>query len=263
MWNTATNWKILSNNITRGNSMKGFAVAFLMTVLATTLSAQQRRWEKPTNLQVLPSTTTGREVRQVMQGFTGGLGVRCDYCHALPEGREATEADFASDDKPEKDKARTMLKMVSAINSQYIAEIKSSLQVTCITCHRGSPHPVLLEDKLKRTYDASGLDSTISQYKALKEQYYGGFTYNFKEGTLLRLADKIMEDTTKRDDAIHVLKLNIELFPEFPFSYVHLASVYEDEGNMKAALENYEQAVKLNPNDERLQRQLERIRKKM
>lgn len=244
-----------------------FAIACTMLVLSSSLDAQQWRWpDKPKNLNVLPAGTTGRELQRTMFSFTSALGVRCVYCHVGEDGKDWSEFDFASDAKPEKDKARTMLKMVRAVNSQYLAELPghdaSSLEVSCVTCHRGSSVPISLEEKLKRTYDRQGIDSTIKQYRALREQYYGGFTYNFKEGVLLRLADKIMEDTTKGADVMKIVNLNIEMYPSFAFSYVHLASMYEDMGNTKAAIENYEQAIKLNPKDERLKKQMERLKAK-
>lgn len=247
--------------------MKGIALAVLLAIFATPLVAQQWRWpDKPKNLKVLPATTAGKDLQRTMMGFTNGLGVRCVYCHVGEEGKDLSTFDFPSDAKPEKEKARTMIKMMSAVNTQYLAGINGggapSIAVACVTCHHGNSLPILLEDKLKRTFDKSGIDSTIKQYRALKDQFYGGFTYNFKEGTLLRLADKIMEDTTKAAAAIQVVKLNIEIYPAFAFSYVHLASYYEDQGNTKAAIENYQQAVKLNPKDERLQKQLERLQGK-
>ena len=61
---------------------------------------------------------------------------------------------------------------------------------------------------------------------------------------------------------LQVVKLNIEMFPGFAFSCVHLADDFEGRGNIRAAMENYEQAVKLNPKDERLRRQLERLQAK-
>lgn len=241
------------------------AIALGMIMLTTPLLAQQFRWpDKPKNLTVLPPTTTARELQRTMFGFTGSLGVKCYYCHVGEEGKDWSEFDFVSDNKPEKEKARTMLKMVRAINSQFLTELpghgENSLEVSCVTCHRGNSTPITLEDKLKRTFDNKGIDSTISQYRKLREQFYGGFTYNFKEGTLLRLADKILQDTTKMSDAIKIVNLNIEMYPSFAFSYVHLASYNEDEGNVKAAIENYEQAIKLSPNDERMKKELERLK---
>lgn len=243
-----------------------YGIALVMAMCSAPLAAQQWRWpDKPKNLTVLPATTTAKELQRTMLGFTSALGVRCVYCHVGEEGKDLSEFDFPSDRKPEKEKARTMVKMVNTINSQFLAELPghgaSSLEVSCVTCHHGNATPITLEEKLKRTFDRQGTDSTIRQYRSLREQFYGGFTYNFKEGTLLRLADKIMEDSTKTSEAIKIVNLNIELYPAFAFSYVHLASIYEDQGNIKAAIENYEQAVRLNPKDERLKKQLERLRK--
>lgn len=39
-------------------------------------------------------------------------------------------------------------------------------------------------------------------------------------------------------------------------------NLYEGRGNIQAAMENHEQAIKLNPKDERLQKQLERLQAK-
>src|SRR5207244_9510588 len=43
----------------------------------------------PTNLQVLPKDWTRQQVVQVMQQFTMGLGVMCNYCHAEMAGAHA------------------------------------------------------------------------------------------------------------------------------------------------------------------------------
>lgn len=179
---------------------------------------------------------------------------------------DLNEFDFSSDAKPEKAKARTMLRMVNAINGQYLAELPGhsslSLEVSCVTCHRGTTVPIMLEEKLKRTYDKEGIDSMMREYRTLRDQFYGGFTYNFRERTLLRLADRILEDTTKFSDAIKVVNLNIEMYPAFTFSHVHLAGYYEYLGNTRAAIEHYEKAIKLSPKDEMLMKELERLQGK-
>jgi hypothetical protein len=80
-----------------------------------------------------------------MRGFTRALGTRCDHCHAAgppgPDGRE--QLDFASDAKPEKETARTMIRMVRTINGDYIHKVDPTGQqnVTCGTCHRGHAIP--------------------------------------------------------------------------------------------------------------------------
>ncbi len=247
--------------------MKYILSAVLLLVVSDQLSAQQWKWpDQSKTLTTLPASTTGKDLQRIMFGFTGALGVRCTYCHVGEEGKDFKEFDFVSDAKPTKNKARLMIKMVKNINTNFLADLHddntSSLQVNCQTCHRGNALPILLEDQLKRTFDKAGIDSTIKQYRTLREQLYGGFTYNFKEGTLLRLADKISEDSTKMQAAIEIVKLNIEMYPAFAFSYTHLASYFEDLGNKPAAIENYQKALSLNPKNEMIKRQLEKLQGK-
>ena len=95
----------------------------------------------PTNLQVLPKDYTFDQVRQVMRGFTEGLGVECSYCHV------GTPQERAKDDKPEKQVARKMLRMMMAINGDFLKDVgeppaPGTTKVTCYTCHRGMEHPV-------------------------------------------------------------------------------------------------------------------------
>jgi tetratricopeptide (TPR) repeat protein len=247
--------------------MKSILLVLVVFFTAGQLSAQQWQWpDKPKNITVLPSTATGRELQRTMFGYTNALGVRCTYCHAGEEGKDFKDFDFVSDAKPAKNKARLMVKMVKNINTQFLAGLHEdntpSIAVNCQTCHRGNSMPIALEDQLKKTFDGFGIDSTIKQYRSLHEQFYGGFTYNFKEGTLLRLADKISEDSTKKQAAIEIIKLNIELYPAFTFSYMHLASYYEDQGNKQAAIENYQKALSLNPKNEMLKKRLEKLQSK-
>ncbi|MFA5835124.1 MAG: c-type cytochrome [Bacteroidota bacterium] len=244
--------------------MKQFTTIITMLICLQILSAQQWQWpDKPKNITALPSSIGGRDLQRTMFSFTGSLGVRCTYCHVGEEGKDFKDFDFVSDAKPAKNKARMMIKMVKEINGKFLADFhndnSASIQVNCQTCHRGNSTPIALEDKLKQTFDAAGIDSTIKQYRALREQFYGGFTYNFKEGTLLRLADKIYADSTKRQAALDVVNLNIEMYPAFAFSYTHLASYYEDMGNKQAAIESYQKAIAVNPKNEILKKQLERL----
>ena len=119
-----------------------------------------REWPKPTNLQVLPKTLTGNQVREIMEKWQGDLGVHCNACHAEdpknigPNGRP--RLNFADDSKQEKKTARLMFKMTEKINDDYISMVDmdhdmdhdgganddhASHKVTCGTCHRGHQHP--------------------------------------------------------------------------------------------------------------------------
>ncbi len=81
------------------------------------------------NIQVLKDIPADQLI-PTMQFITGSLGVECDFCHV--------ERQFDKDDKPEKKTARRMMEMMFAINKD---NFKGEREVTCNTCHRGSPHP--------------------------------------------------------------------------------------------------------------------------
>jgi len=98
------------------------------------------------NLKILPKHTTKDQLDQIMDGFKKALGVRCDFCHAPSKDSTVHHPDFASDDKPEKNIAREMMRMTNKINKKYFSYNKNDQgdripTISCITCHRGSPHP--------------------------------------------------------------------------------------------------------------------------
>ncbi|HEX6494011.1 MAG TPA: c-type cytochrome [Acidobacteriaceae bacterium] len=101
---------------------------------------------KPVNLKVLPSNTTPDQVMKIMGGFSQQLGVHCTFCHA--EDAATKHPNFASDLKPEKNVARTMMRMTEDINAKYMSQIHDpdaapdQRTVTCGTCHRGHNMPV-------------------------------------------------------------------------------------------------------------------------
>lgn len=82
------------------------------------------------NIQVLKDIPADQLI-PTMQFISGALGVDCEFCHV--------EHDRDKDDKKEKQTARKMIEMELAINKSHF---KNEIEVTCYTCHRGSPHPV-------------------------------------------------------------------------------------------------------------------------
>ncbi len=96
------------------------------------------------NLKVLPKDISKDSLDEVMDYFKASLGVKCGFCHA-PDSATG-KLNFASDDKPEKEIARAMMRMTSDINKNYFNFNNSALPdtiqaVTCYTCHNGNPHP--------------------------------------------------------------------------------------------------------------------------
>jgi cytochrome c556 len=97
------------------------------------------------NLKVLPKNISHEQLDKIMDEFKDALGVKCNFCH-VPAKDGSRHMDFASDEKPEKSIARSMMRMTMKINKKYF-EVKhpmigdSTLTITCKTCHRGNPHP--------------------------------------------------------------------------------------------------------------------------
>ena len=58
---------------------------------------------------------------KIMCGFSEQLGVHCTFCHA--EDAATKHPNFASDLKPEKNTARTMMLMTQEINAKYMSQI--------------------------------------------------------------------------------------------------------------------------------------------
>jgi photosynthetic reaction center cytochrome c subunit len=95
--------------------------------------ASQKAGDKYKNIKVL-NQIPADELIPSMQFITAALGVECEFCHVENAGK----LEFDKDDKKEKKIARDMMQMMFAINKN---NFEGEREVTCNTCHRGSPHP--------------------------------------------------------------------------------------------------------------------------
>jgi hypothetical protein len=115
----------------------------LLTVCRSSITlvraTQNQEVDKPVeqvhkNIQVLKGLPAS-QLLPVMHQMRAALGVRCDYCHIAENGK------YGLDDKPAKQAARRMLRMVMEINQRHFG---GQPAVTCNTCHRGSIAPVAM-----------------------------------------------------------------------------------------------------------------------
>jgi hypothetical protein len=121
----------------------------LFTLVAGCTAVQQQKAQGPKadnlefhNLQVFPQNISHDELINAMRFFTRSLGVKCGHCHAANPPGTKPEFDFPSDAKPEKNIARTMMRMTTKINSDYVSKVaEHDTKVTCMTCHRGKVTP--------------------------------------------------------------------------------------------------------------------------
>jgi len=237
-----------------------------LTSTATGAAAQGFRWpDRPKNLKVLPDSVRGQRLGQVMRGFAGALGVRCEYCH-VGEGN-LSDFDFESDEKPAKEKARLMLEMVQAINGTHLSKLAAlgvpadqRVAVTCETCHRGVPRPVPLRALLLATIDSAGVDAAAARYGELRKEYYGSAAYDFSRGTLTAVAERLIGQE-KFADAVTIMRLELQQTGEDVRTLMTLGSAQVQAGDREAGQQTLERALAIAPENAKpfVQRQIDRI----
>ena len=253
-------------NHTKGHGGLGRVVvlAGLLVLLGSTdILAQRWEWpEKAENLKVFPEDTSPDQLRDTMMGFVQALDVRCEHCHDDTNGNRLSQIDFPADTKENKEIARIMLKMVHRINGEALSDLDEKrperLQVTCVTCHRGVAIPRMLGDVLAEVNAEEGTEAAIAKYRELREQYYGGFSYDFGERSLIRLAEQLVEQE-KPDDAVAFLHLNLEMYPESWQTHVVFGQFYMQQEDNEQAIASLEKAYELNPIPQ-IQQMLDRLK---
>ena len=109
-------------------------LASLLAIFAAVAMAQAgdgktagQTYKNVTELKDIPAD----QLLPSMQFISAALGVDCNGCHV--------QNDMSSDEKGAKKTARQMIAMTLAINKNHF---NGRMQVTCMTCHRGSERPV-------------------------------------------------------------------------------------------------------------------------
>lgn len=211
------------------------------------------------NLQVLPKDIGHDEMLAIMRGFSNSLGVRCTHCHVPYAGAPPDSLNFAADDREAKEVARGMMRMVQAINGDLLPDIDrlgdTPMAIGCMTCHRGAPRPLMLEDTLLTVARGLGVDSAVAAYGRLRTQYYGRFTYDFGAQSLNTLASRLVAEG-RHADARRILELNAEHFPNSAGVALELARVYEALGERDRAIAAYRRTLQLQPNVRQAQERL-------
>jgi uncharacterized membrane protein len=100
-----------------------------------------------------------------------------------------------------------------------------------------------IAETLSATIASSGIDQAVKQYHELKEA--GSSSYNFEESELNALGYQLIR-ANKFTDAIAILQLNVETYPQSANVYDSLGEAYMDDGNKPLAIANYQKSLQLN-----------------
>jgi photosynthetic reaction center cytochrome c subunit/tetratricopeptide repeat protein len=206
--------------------------------------------EPPKNLKVLPKDMARPEVIKIMRAFSAALGEHCEFCHADPPG-PGKFPDFASDDKENKEKARTMMRMVAAINGDFMTKLgeEKPPMVACETCHHGAKEPPEpLANMMTSTATTKGVTAAFNQYSDLKTKYGDAGMYDFRAGTLLRVA-RALDEGKHGDDALAVLRQSKTMFPQSADVAAALGGALIQAGDVTGGKAELERALSIDPNN--------------
>ena len=193
------------------------------------------------------------DIMPLMQEIVQGLGVQCDYCHS---------ARGSGQPEPKKDIARQMIAMTRDLNTRIQAATgkaaAETTQVRCVTCHHGVPIPRQLSEIVVRTLREKGVAAAADQYRDLHQHFYGRAAYDFGEDTLIGVAQPLA--SSRPDEAIALLKLNLEFYPQSAKTYAAIGFAYTRKYDDPTAITYYEKAVELDPNNGVNRGQLEQLK---
>jgi uncharacterized membrane protein len=99
-------------------------------------------------------------------------------------------------------------------------------------------------ETLSPTIASGGIDQAVQQYHELKAA--DSSTYNFDEAELNALGYQLI-GAHKLKEAIRILQLNVEAYPQSSNVYDSLGEAYMDDGDKPHAIANYQKSLQLNP----------------
>ena len=101
-----------------------------------------------------------------------------------------------------------------------------------------------IAETLSATIASGGIDQAVKQYHDLKAA--APASYNFDEDELNNLGYVFIRAKNFKE-AIRVLQLNVEAYPQSSNVYDSLGEAYADDGNKPLAIVNYQKSLELNP----------------
>ena len=224
-------------------------ILFTLALPPGSLAAQAPgKWppDSLVNVSVFAKNAPVSQVWGAMRNISAALGVECTFCHVGRPGAELSQIDFPNDGKRNKLVARQMLRMVQEVNRRIdsIPERPTPpVAVSCATCHRGVSRPVPLANIVAEIATASGADSALRAYRALRQRYYGSDAYDFGEFSLNAAAFRTAR-AGKTDDALALLRHNEQLYPNTATLSIFRGNVYLMRADTNSAEAAFREALR-------------------
>ncbi|MEM7352414.1 MAG: alpha/beta hydrolase-fold protein [Acidobacteriota bacterium] len=117
-------------------------------------------------------------------------------------------------------------------------------------------HREPIDQLLRALIDQRGLDHAVSEYRRLQRSDPEG--YDFSERRLNELGYHYLAQKSY-DEAIAVLQLNVESYPESFNTHDSLGEAYMNAGHKELALSSYRRSLELNPQNENAEQQIDRL----
>ncbi|HMS34093.1 MAG TPA: FKBP-type peptidyl-prolyl cis-trans isomerase [Ignavibacteria bacterium] len=115
-----------------------------------------------------------------------------------------------------------------------------------------------ISNVLLQTILEKDVASAVSQYRALKAS--DPDKYNFKEAQLNSLGYQLIQ-VGKTKEALEILKLNAEVYPNSSNVFDSLGEACMLDGQTEQAIENYKKSLEIDPNNKNAQEMLSKLAK--
>ena len=109
---------------------------------------------------------------------------------------------------------------------------------------------------LMRTIQEKDVDAAVQEYRDLKATQPKA--YDFSENELIGLGYTLLQ-TKRITDAIAILKLSVEVYPQSYNTWDSLAEAYMDHGDKELAMQNYRKSLELNPKNTNAMEKLKQL----
>ena len=109
--------------------------------------------------------------------------------------------------------------------------------------------------KLRLELEKSGYKNAIEEVKKLKKRNAG---YELKENEVNAWGYKLLKQN-RMTDALEIFKLNVFLYPESANAFDSLGEIYAAKNDITLSIKNYEQSLKLDPQNKNAAEQIKKM----